>query len=925
MQNNSQISQQRQGSEREQPQNNLPSNFPRFSVQIPSPSKQNSSSTKVQKKNDNFTGFLNKKMDSTTSKQDDDCISIISGIPQLEESQLNETINKELHKERSLVLQYVNQSLNDHTNYIKELGKDIKNQQYTNKELTNKQSLMMRNQLSEIEQNFRLELEQMNQKFTKMIHEQKHTIENQLYEKENRIYDYCNELEQRLDAKITSLDQRLQLQLDMKDNKLNEGQALKKLDSDIQNINNKIQQIQKLQNLDDLTGFNSYLATFSQEIQQIKQQLRKNKEDLDSRIIEINQNTLQFLKNSLNQNSNNLISNQNYKDKIFEGQIEEIQRYISGFSKAVQNRLNITNQDLNLYLDNDGNGSSQKQPGQKNPFSFGGGMNLQNAERVSTIGTMQSAEFEVKENNKIFLKKEQNSFPSTPNPNLQKNPSYQQQQVNYKNLNNTGRMSYSPSKHTNLNSNDYYNIFQETAPSLPYTPSTHNDSYYSQQQQQQQTQKKKKKIFGQDPHPLPPVANNNYLQQPPVRQNRNINPSPTRNQISSKPEQKTIFDSQAPSSEQMLTQKTESDQVEFATIPNKESFQSQQGYYSIPQPILDSKLSVKVNENVEEYNDNNQISDSDSEEEQSNISNFRLKDTMDFIQREVISQGQTIQGNQILPFQQQQQSSSSSQVQQQLYQNQQPPQQQQQQIQNVIQQDKFQTYQQQQNQTLKPSADSMNKNQINQQQQYNTNILNSVINNTNHKRLNTIQESDQEYSSKKEESKAIMRDEFTQPISNNYIINKIETQQLSLNKQSKQSSYEDYESFKINMPKQDQRYDNNTPSKNKATPKHKITNDGFNFMVQSKGKSSFVQQMQGQSNLQGLIENDNEENFKPKWGFDSQISRSEAGEEIEYQLDDDGYLLDENGKFVLDDNGQKVQLTQDNINFLTQNQMLYDV
>ncbi|EAR88043.3 hypothetical protein TTHERM_00013080 (macronuclear) [Tetrahymena thermophila SB210] len=921
MQNNSQLSQQRQGSEREQPQNNLPSNFPRFSVQIPSPSKQNSSSTKIQKKNENFTGFLNKKMDSTTTKQDEDSISMISGIPQWEESQLNETINKELHKERSLVLQYVNQSLNDHTNYIKELGKEIKDQQYRNKELNDKQSLMMRNQISEIEQNFRLELEQMNQKFTKMIHEQKHTIENQLYEKENRIYDYCNELEQRLEVKITSLNQRLQLQLDMKDNKLNEGQALKKLDSDIQNINNKIQQIQKLQNLDDLTGFNSQLATFSQEIQQIKQQLRKNKEDLDSKIIEMNQNTVQFLKNSLNQNSNNLISNQNYKDKIFEGQIEEIQRYISGFSKAVQNRLNITNQDLNLFLDSDGNGSSQKQTGQKNPFSFGGGINMQNAERVSTLGTMQSAEFEVKDNNKIILKKDQNSFPSTPNPNQQKNPSYkQQQQVNYQNLNNTGRMSYSPSRHTNLSSNDYYNIFQESAPSLPYTPSTHNDSsYQSQQQQQQQVQKKKKKIFGEDPHPLPPIAHNNYLQQPPVRQTRNIDPSPTRNQVSSKPEQKAIFDSQAPQSEQMLTQKTESDQVEFATMPNKESFQSQQGYYSIPQPILDSKLSVKVNENVEVYNDNNQMSDSDSEEEQSNISNFRLKDTMDFMQREVISQGQTIQSNQISPFQQQQQ----QQIQQQLYQNQYSQQQQQQ---NILQQDKLQTFQlQQQNLNSKTSPDSMNKNQINQQQQYNTNVSNQVVNNTNHKRLNTIQESDQEYSSKKEESKVIMREEFTQPVTNNYMINATEPQQISLNKQPKQNSYEDYESFKINMPKQELRYDNDTPSKNKTTPKHKITNEGFNFMVQSKGKSSFTQQIQGPSNLQGLIENDNDQNFKPKWGFDSQVSRSEGGEEIEYQLDDDGYLLDENGKFVLDDNGQKIQLTQDNINFLAQNKMIYDV
>ncbi|KAL4476328.1 hypothetical protein ABPG74_010061 [Tetrahymena malaccensis] len=920
MQNNSQISQQRQGSEREQPQNNLPSNFPRFSVQIPSPSKQNSSSTKVQKKNETFTGFLNKKMDNTTSKQDEDCVSMTSGNPYMEESQLNETINKELHKERNIVLQYVNQSLNDNTNYIQQLGKEIKDQQYRNKELTDKQSLMMRNQLSEIEQNFRLELEQMNQKFTKMIHEQKHTIENQLYEKENRIYDYCNEIEQRLDAKITSLNQRLQLQLDMKNNQLNEGQALKKLDSDIQNINNKIQQIQKLQNLDDMTGFNSQLATFAQEIQQIKQQLRKNKEDLDSRIVEINQNTVQFLKNSLSQNSNNLISNQNYKDKIFEGQIEEIQRYISGFSKAVQNRLNITNQDLNLYLDNDGNGSSQKQPGQKNPFSFGGGMGLQNAERVSTMGTMQSAEFEIKENNKIFLKKDQNSFPSTPNPNnQQKNTSYKQQQVNYQNMNNTGRMSYSPSKHTNQNSNDYYNIFQETAPSQPYTPSTHNDSsFQSQQQQQQQVQKKKKKIFGEDPLPLPPAVNNNYLQQPPIRQNRNIDPSPTRNQISSKPEQKAIFDSQAPISEHVLTQKTESDQVEFATMPNKESFQSQQGYYSIPQPILDSKLSVKVNENVEVYNDNNQMSDSDSEEEQSNISNFRLKDTMDFIQREVISQTQINQGNQISPFQQQQQSQlQQTQQSQQQYQNQQP----QQQIQNIIQQDKVLKHQQQQNQ----NPESTINNQINQQQQYNISIQNPVINTTNHKRLNTIQESDQEYSSKKEEQKVIMRDEFTQPINNNYMINKTEPQQLSLNKQTKQSSYEDYESFKINMPKQDQRYDNDTPSKSKATPKHKLTNEGFNFMVQSKGKSSFSQQMQGQSNLQGLIENDNEENFKPRWGFDSQISRSEAGEEVEYQLDDDGYLLDVNGKFVLDDNGQKVQLTQDNINFLAQNQMLYDV
>lgn len=51
-------------------------------------------------------------------------------------------------------------------------------------------------------------------------------------------------------------------------------------------------------------------------------------------------------------------------------------------------------------------------------------------------------------------------------------------------------------------------------------------------------------------------------------------------------------------------------------------------------------------------------------------------------------------------------------------------------------------------------------------------------------------------------------------------------------------------------------------------------------------------------------------------GYDSQASVSSFKEEVEYQLDEEGYLLDEKGNFLLDDNGEKIKLSDENIKYL---------
>ena len=48
----------------------------------------------------------------------------------------------------------------------------------------------------------------------------------------------------------------------------------------------------------------------------------------------------------------------------------------------------------------------------------------------------------------------------------------------------------------------------------------------------------------------------------------------------------------------------------------------------------------------------------------------------------------------------------------------------------------------------------------------------------------------------------------------------------------------------------------------------------------------------------------------------------EENEEIVYQLDENGYLMDDNGNYILDDNGNVIQLSSEHIEYLKSTDML---
>lgn len=55
----------------------------------------------------------------------------------------------------------------------------------------------------------------------------------------------------------------------------------------------------------------------------------------------------------------------------------------------------------------------------------------------------------------------------------------------------------------------------------------------------------------------------------------------------------------------------------------------------------------------------------------------------------------------------------------------------------------------------------------------------------------------------------------------------------------------------------------------------------------------------------------------------SAISEKEGEEdEIVYQLDDQGFLLDEQGQYIVDDQGKHIQLTREHIEYLRSVNML---
>jgi flagellar basal body rod protein FlgG len=49
------------------------------------------------------------------------------------------------------------------------------------------------------------------------------------------------------------------------------------------------------------------------------------------------------------------------------------------------------------------------------------------------------------------------------------------------------------------------------------------------------------------------------------------------------------------------------------------------------------------------------------------------------------------------------------------------------------------------------------------------------------------------------------------------------------------------------------------------------------------------------------------------------VSKASEQEEIVYMLDDNGYLTDEHGNYILDDNGEQIKLGEQEIAFLRDN------
>lgn len=47
-------------------------------------------------------------------------------------------------------------------------------------------------------------------------------------------------------------------------------------------------------------------------------------------------------------------------------------------------------------------------------------------------------------------------------------------------------------------------------------------------------------------------------------------------------------------------------------------------------------------------------------------------------------------------------------------------------------------------------------------------------------------------------------------------------------------------------------------------------------------------------------------------------------EEVTYQLDENGFLMDEDNQYILDDDGQMIQLNSEQIDYLKQQQMLQE-
>ena len=63
---------------------------------------------------------------------------------------------------------------------------------------------------------------------------------------------------------------------------------------------------------------------------------------------------------------------------------------------------------------------------------------------------------------------------------------------------------------------------------------------------------------------------------------------------------------------------------------------------------------------------------------------------------------------------------------------------------------------------------------------------------------------------------------------------------------------------------------------------------------------------------------------EPQPRLSSISERDHEDDEVVYQLDDNGFLLDEKGNIIVDDDGRPIQLTQEHIEYLRSANMLED-
>ena len=83
-----------------------------------------------------------------------------------DENSVNEMISKELHSERELILNYVNASLNDNTNYVKGACKELKEDQEKGRGFAEKEITLLNELINKMKDSFRGELENLNIRMT---------------------------------------------------------------------------------------------------------------------------------------------------------------------------------------------------------------------------------------------------------------------------------------------------------------------------------------------------------------------------------------------------------------------------------------------------------------------------------------------------------------------------------------------------------------------------------------------------------------------------------------------------------------------------------------------------------------------------------------------------------------------------------------